>query len=195
MADRFETAYLEGSPPWDIGRAQPELMSLVETGGITGRVVDLGCGSGENALYFATAGLEVVGVDGSPTAIRRARDKAQKRGVPIRFDLADVLDLREYRASFDTATDSGVFHTFDDDERLRYEPSVRGVLRPGGHLFLLCFSERQPGNWGPRRVTQRELREVFCHGWHMESIDEAHFATKIDDAPQVEAWLAAITRL
>jgi cyclopropane fatty-acyl-phospholipid synthase-like methyltransferase len=195
MADRFETSYLEGSPPWDIGRAQPELVSLAEAGRITGRVIDLGCGTGENAIYFATTGLDVVGVDGAPEAIRQARDKAQKRGVSIRFDLADVLDLGGYRASFDTATDSGVFHVFDDEDRPRYEHSVRGVLRPGGHLFLMCFSERQPGDWGPRRVTQRELRETFADGWSMDSIDEAHFVTQIDDAQQIEAWLAAITRL
>jgi ubiquinone/menaquinone biosynthesis C-methylase UbiE len=195
MADRFEAAYLEGSPPWDIGRAQPELVSLVEASRISGRVIDLGCGSGENAISFAMAGLDVVGVDGSSEAIRQARDKAGKRGVSIRFDVADVLDLGEHRKSFDTATDSGVFHVFDDEDRPRYEQSVRGVLRPGGHLFLLCFSERQPGTWGPRRVTQRELRETFTDGWHVDRIDAAHLATQIEDAQQVEAWLAAMTRL
>ncbi len=195
MADRFDAAYLEGSPPWDIGRAQPELVSLLEAGRITGRVIDLGCGSGENAIAFAVAGLEVVGVDGSPEAIRQARDKARERGVSVRFDVADILDLVEHRKSFDTATDSGVFHVFDDEDRPRYEQSVRGVLRPGGHLFLLCFSEHQPGDWGPRRVAQRELRETFTDGWHVDSIDAAHLATQIEDAPQVEAWLASMTRL
>jgi cyclopropane fatty-acyl-phospholipid synthase-like methyltransferase len=195
MADEFEAAYLEGSPPWDIGRAQPELVSLLEASRITGRVIDLGCGTGENAIAFALAGLEVVGVDGSPEAIRQARDKARKRGVSIRFDVADVLDLSEHRHGFDTATDSGVFHVFEDQDRPRYERSVREVLRPGGHLFLMCFSERQPGDWGPRRVTQWELRETFTDGWHVDSIDAAHFATQIEDAQQVEAWLAAMTRL
>jgi SAM-dependent methyltransferase len=195
MADRFETAYLEDSPPWDIGRAQPELVSLVEAGRITGRVIDLGCGSGENAIFFAMAGLEVVGVDGSPEAIRQARDKAVNRGVSLRFDVADVLDLVGHRESFDTATDSGVFHVFDDEDRPRYAHSVRGVLRPGGHLFLLCFSEREPGDWGPRRVTQRELRETFTDGWQVDSIDPARLDTQIEDAQQVEAWLAAMTRL
>ncbi len=195
VTDRFEAAYLEGSAPWDIGRAQPALVSLVEAGPIIGRVIDIGCGTGENALYLATLGLDVVGVDGSPEAIRQARDKATRRGVSVTFDVANVLDLRDYRQSFDTATDSGVFHVFDDDDRPRYERSVRGVLRPGGRLFLLCFSERQPGNWGPRRVTQRELRETFTDGWHVDGIHDALFATIDDNAPQVEAWLAAITRL
>jgi cyclopropane fatty-acyl-phospholipid synthase-like methyltransferase len=195
MADQFDEAYLEGSAPWDIGRAQPDVVRLVDAGLITGRVIDIGCGTGENALYCATAGLDVVGVDGSPEAIRQARDKARQRGVSIRFDVADVLDLGEYQQSFDTATDSGVFHVFDDEDRPRYERSVRGVLRPGGHLFLLCFSERQPGDWGPRRVTQAELRVTFTDGWHIDSIEAAQFTTRLDDAPQVAAWLAAMTRL
>jgi cyclopropane fatty-acyl-phospholipid synthase-like methyltransferase len=187
MADRFDAAYLEGSQPWDIGRAQPELVSLLGASRITGRVIDLGCGTGENAVSYAMAGLEVVGVDGSQEAIRQARDKARTRGVSIRFDVADVLDLGEHLESFDTATDSGVFHVFDDEDRPRYERSVRGVLHPGGHLFVLCFSELQPGDWGPRRVTQRELRETFTEGWRVESIDAAHLDTKIEDAQQVSA--------
>ncbi len=195
MADRFEAAYLAGSAPWDIGRAQPAFVSLVEAGRITGRVIDIGCGTGENALFLATSGLDVVGVDGSPEAVRQAREKANRRGLPVTFHLADVLELGDYRQSFDTATDSGVFHVFGDDDRLRYERSVGGALRPGGHLFLMCFSERQPGEWGPRRVTQRELRETFTDGWRVDSIDDALFATIDDDAPQVEAWLAAMTRL
>jgi SAM-dependent methyltransferase len=195
MADRFDEAYREGAPPWDIGRAQPELVRLVEAGRITGRVIDIGCGTGENALYFAGTGLEVVGVDGSPEAIRQARDKARQRDVSIRFDIADVLDLLAYRQSFDTATDSGVFHVFDDDDRPRYAHSVRDVLRPGGSLFLVCFSEHQPGDWGPRRVTEAELRETFNDGWHIDSIEAAHFAVRLDDASQIEAWLAVMTRV
>ena len=194
VADRFETAYLQGSPPWDIGRAQPELVRLVETRRIGGRVIDLGCGTGENAIYFAKSGLDVVGVDGSPEAIRQARDKAHSRGVPVRFDVADVLDLDERYVGFDTATDSGVFHVFEDADRPRYANSVGGVLRPGGRLFLMCFSDRQPGEWGPRRVTQRELRDTFTDGWHVDSIDAAHFDVQLGETHQVEAWLAEIVR-
>jgi cyclopropane fatty-acyl-phospholipid synthase-like methyltransferase len=195
MADSFEAAYLEGSPPWDIGRAQPELVSLAQAGRIAERVIDLGCGTGENALYLAASGLDVVGVDASSEAIRQAREKASTRGIAVKFDVADVLELHDYREGFDTATDSGVFHVFDDNDRLRYERSVHGILHPGGHLFVLCFSEREPGDWGPRRLTQRELRETFADGWRVDSIDEAHMATKLDDARQVHAWLAAMTRL
>ena len=186
--------YLEGPPPWDIGRAQPEFVTLAETGQVAGRVLDVGCGTGENAIYFATRGLDVIGVDGAPDAIRQARDKALTRGVRITFEVADVLDLGEDLGHFDTVTDSGVFHVFDDEDRPRYERSVGSVLRPGGRLFLCCFSERQPGDWGPRRVTQQELRATFAGGWHIDRIDAAHFATKLEDAATVEAWLATMTR-
>jgi cyclopropane fatty-acyl-phospholipid synthase-like methyltransferase len=195
VADLYEAAYLEGSPPWDIGRAQPALVSLLDAGRITGRVIDVGCGTGENAIYLAMAGLDVVGVDGSSEAIRQARHKASKRGVSVEFDVADVLDLGEQRQSFDTATDSGVFHVFDDEDCPRYAQSVRGVLGPEGHLFLLCFSDREPGDWGPRRVTQGELRATFTDGWHVESIDAGHFATNVERGHQAEAWLAAMNRL
>jgi cyclopropane fatty-acyl-phospholipid synthase-like methyltransferase len=194
MVDRFDASYLEGPAPWDIGRAQPALVALGEAGRIAGRVIDLGCGTGENALYFATLGLDVVGVDGAPEAIRLARNKATERGVSIRFDIGDVLDLGGYGDGFGTATDSGVFHVFDDEDRPRYSRSVHSVLRPGGHLFLMCFSEREPGDWGPRRVTQTELRETFTDGWHVDSIDAARFDTNLDEAQHVEAWLAVMTR-
>ena len=195
MADRFEASYLEGAPPWDIGRAQPEIVRLAAAGRIAGHVIDIGCGTGENALYLATRGLDVVGVDSSPEAIRQAQEKAAVRGAAITFEVADVLELDDYVERFDTATDSGVFHVFDDDDRPRYARSVRHALRPGARLFLVCFSEHEPGDWGPRRVTQRELRETFVDGGRVESIDAAHFVTSLDDNPRVEAWLAAMTRI
>jgi ubiquinone/menaquinone biosynthesis C-methylase UbiE len=194
MADRFNNAYVEGSAPWDIGRAQPPFVRLLDSGRISGRVIELGCGTGENALQFARSGLDVVGVDGSPEAIRQAQAKIAGTGVSATFEIGDVLDLGGDSEQFDTATDSGVFHVFEDEDRPRYSASVHRVLRPGGRLFILCFSERQPGDWGPRRVTQRELRDTFTAGWSIESIDEAHFDIQISEMTEVAAWLASITR-
>jgi ubiquinone/menaquinone biosynthesis C-methylase UbiE len=194
MADRFEETYLAGPAPWDIGRAQPEFVRLVEAGRISGHVIELGCGTGENALLFARSGLDVVGVDGSPEAIRQARAKVAASGASVTFEIGDVLDLRGDAERFDTATDSGVFHVFDDDDRPRYAASVHRVLRPGGHLFIMCFSDREPGDWGPRRVTQRELRDTFADGWTVDSIDAAHFDVQHREPVEVAAWLASITR-
>ncbi len=197
MADRFDNAYVTGPAAWDIGRAQPEFVRLAGAGRIKGRVIELGCGTGENALLFARSGLDVVGVDGSPEAIRLARAKAADASTRATFAIDDVLDLGGDPERFDTATDSGVFHVFEDEDRPRYTASVHRVLRPGGHLFILCFSEREPGDRGPRQVTQRELRESFSDGWTVDSIDAAHFEVLrgyATDAVEVEAWLASITR-
>src|SRR5438093_12553356 len=105
-ADLFESAYL-GTPPWDIGRSQPAIMRLAETGQITGLVLDVGCGTGENVLYLAEHGFAAAGVEGAPTARRKPRAKARRRGLKARFELADVLDLAMPKQTFDIVIDSG----------------------------------------------------------------------------------------
>jgi SAM-dependent methyltransferase len=187
--------YREGTPPWDIGTPQSEFVRLAEAGEITGRVIDIGCGTGENALYLATRGLDVVGVDGAPIAIERARRKAKERGLTAVFEVRDVLNLSEITEKFDVAIDSGCFHVFDDAERPSYVRNVHQILRPHGRLFLLCFSDRQPGDWGPRRVTQQELRDSFADKFSIESIRAAHFDAVLGtgDGPPIEAWLATIS--
>jgi cyclopropane fatty-acyl-phospholipid synthase-like methyltransferase len=188
--NRFESAY-HGTPPWDIGRPQPAIVRLAETGQISGAVLDVGCGTGENAIYLAERGLAVTGIDGAPTAIRKARAKAKSRGLDLRFEVADALDL-SLPKPFDTVIDSGLFHVFSDDERTRFTASLGRVVRPDGTYFMMCFSEREPGDWGPRRVTQAEIRSAFHAGWRVNSIDPSAFDTNGGDA---QAWLASISRL
>jgi len=194
MAERFEAEYLSGTPPWDIGRPQPAIARLAEANSVRGRVLDVGCGTGENALYLASRGFDVTGVDISPEAIRRATAKSAERGIPVHFEVADVLDLTGRAEAFDTAVDSGVFHVFDDQSRPRYARSVGGVLRTGGRLFIFCFSDLQPGDWGPRRVTQAEIRSTFAEGWTVDKIEPATFDTLVDGGLLVAAWLASLTR-
>jgi methyltransferase (TIGR00027 family) len=193
----FEWAYWNGEPPWDIGRAQPALARLAERGAIAGSVIDLGCGTGENALYLASLGLDVTGVDAAPTAIARAREKAAERGIRATFLVADVLELAALGRIFDVAFDSGLFHVFSDADRTRFERSLRAVVRPGGRYFMLCFSNREPGMAGPRRVSQAEIRTTFSEGWRVDSIVDEHFATRdgLGGERGPRAWLASLTRL
>jgi cyclopropane fatty-acyl-phospholipid synthase-like methyltransferase len=190
-ANSFESAYA-GTPPWDIGRPQPAIMRLAETGQISGSVLDVGCGTGENVLYLAEHGFAATGIDGAPTAIRKARAKAKRRGLQPNFEVADALNLSMPERPFDTVIDSGLFHVFSDEDRPRFTKSLGRVVRLGGTYFLMCFSEQQPGDWGPRRVTQAEIRSVFSDGWRVIEIQPSAFETNLGRA---HAWLASITRL
>lgn len=205
----WDEAYRRGiPPPWDIGRPQPVFVRLVEAGEVAGRVIDVGCGTGENALMAAAHGLDVVGIDVATTAVEHARSKAAERGIALSFEVWDALELgrlAERIGVFDSAIDSAVFHTFSDDERPRYAESVAAAIGPGGRLFLMCFSEHEPDWGGPRRVTQAEIRTAFSRErvWAVDSIEAARFGINKDhpaiglqaSAEGANAWLARIRRL
>jgi len=141
----------------------------------------------------AEGGLEAMGIDSSPRAIGAAKRKASDRGLTARFLVWDALRLAELEERFDTVLDSGLFHVFDDERRALYVEALGTVVHPGARYLMCCFSDRQPGDWGPRRVRQDEIRAAFADGWEVESIEAAHFETNLDP-PIVEAWLATIAR-
>jgi cyclopropane fatty-acyl-phospholipid synthase-like methyltransferase len=184
----------EGTPPWDIGHAQAPFVALAEAGKLHGQTLDVGCGTGEHVMLAAEYGAEATGLDISDLAIERAREKARKRGLDVTLEVGDALHLERLAREFDVITDSGVFHVFNDAERPLFVTSVRSALRPGGFYYLMCFSDRQPGDWGPRRVSEEELQTAFAVGWSIESIEPAMFETNIDPNG-AEAWLATIRRL
>ena len=189
----FDVAYA-GTPPWETGRPQPAFVELAEAGKLRGRVLDVGCGTGEHALLAAGLGLDATGVDTSPRAIEMARGKADARRLPARFAVHDALDLAGLGEQFDTVLDSALFHVFGDEDRVGYEASLRQVIPPGGRYFMLCFSERHPGGFGPRRVTQDEIRATFAAGWRIDAIDLVTLEVVI--LPDgVQAWRAALTRV
>ena len=188
----FDALYA-GTPPWDIGRPQPAFLALAEAGVIRGRVLDVGCGTGEHVLMAAGLGLETTGLDAAPTAIEAARRKARDRGLTARFLVWDALRLAELGERFDTVLDSGLFHVFTDEDRPRFVEGLRAVVRPGGRYLMLCFSERQPGLWGPRRVTRAEIRASFADGWRVDAFEPARFDVTFDPGG-AQAWLAGITR-
>jgi len=185
--------FYKGTPPWDIGRPQPALAALAESGALRGRVLDAGCGTGEHALMAAALGLDATGIDAVPAAIERARQKAGERGLTVRFLVADALHLHSLGERFDTVLDSGLFHVMNEEDRRAYVASLGAVVVPGGRYFMLCFSDRQPGDMGPKRIAQAEIRSSFRDGWRVDAIEPV----KIESTrgPEgIEAWLASLTR-
>ncbi len=190
----FEASYRAGTAPWDIGRPQPEVVRLADEGAFAGDVLDAGCGTGENALFLASRGLRVAGVDAAPTAIEEARRKAEERGLAVPFAVCDALDLGRLRRRFDTVLDCGLFHVFDDAERERYVRSLVAVLAPGSTLHLLCFSDEEPPGPGPRRVSEWDIRSAFRGEFALSRIHAGRFESRVHEGG-ARAWVATLTRL
>ena len=182
-------------PPWDIGRPQGAFRALADAGAIQGRVLDVGCGTGEHVLMCAGLGLDATGVDLAAPALRGAEEKARGRGRTARFLHQDARELAGLGESFDTVLDCGLFHSFGAEDRAVYVRSLRAVLAPGGRYFMLCFSDRQPdGDWPwVHRVTRTEIATAFTDGWRVDSIEPATIEI-IPDPDGIRAWLAAVTR-
>ena len=193
----FETLYA-GPAPWEIGKPQQQFVAIADR--VTGPVLDAGCGTGEHALFFAARGHRVTGIDFVDEAIGRARRKAAERGLAVEFLVKDATTLGDWGERFASAIDCGLFHVFSDADRRRYVQGLARVLELGGQLFLMCFSDEEPGTYGPRRVSWQELYDAFADGWEVESIQSVRCelnpafteVTFSDGGPKM--WLAVIRR-
>ena len=189
----FDRAADASDAPWDIGRAQVAVEALIADGGVRGRVLDLGCGTGDNAIAMAHAGASVLGVDIVPAAIEKARARAAARGVGLELLVADALELGALGRVFDVVLDSGTFHVFSDDDRIRYVGSVASVLAPGGVLHVLCFSDQQPPGPGPRHVSEAEIAATFEGPFEITRVVPTRFMTRGHPAG-APAWHATLAR-
>jgi SAM-dependent methyltransferase len=173
----FASLY-SGQAPWDIGRPQRAFLDVADQ--ITGSLLDAGCGTGDNALFFASRGHKTTGIDFLEEPIKRAKQKAAERGLTATFLVMDALTLNDLPEVFDSVIDSGLFHVFSDDDRRRYVEGLATVVKPGGKVFLLCFSDEEPGAQGPRRVSRKEIEVAFAEGWKVESIEPTRFEVRPD---------------
>ncbi len=182
----YRLAYRFGKPRWDSTEPRPELKALVD-GQPPGRALDLGCGTGTDAIYLAGHGWDVVGVDFVPEAIQVARTRAHDAGSAASFVLGDVTQLHHAGISgpFDLIIDIGCYHAIPARLRDAYAAGVAQVARPAADFYLAGLSD-PPATWrllGARGVTAGELRSRF--GASFDLADEqpaspagrvAHFA-------------------
>ncbi len=193
---RLDDLYAE-RPPWEIGRPQQVFADLARSGAIRGRVLDVGCGTGELVLMCADLGLDATGLDLAATALRAARDKARRRGTTVRFLHQDARTAAALGERFDTVLDCGLFHMLDEGDRAGFADGLRTMLRPGGRYFMLCFSDREPetpGARGPHRLTREEITAAFADALRIDSIEPATIEITLD-RDGIRGWSVAMTRL
>ncbi|MET0405331.1 MAG: class I SAM-dependent methyltransferase [Cystobacter sp.] len=181
----FRAAYARGAP-WDIGRPQQAFVGLWESGALGGEVLEVGCGYAENALFLASKGLRVCGIDMMAPAINRASTAARERGLDLELHIGNALDLAPLGQRFDTVIDSALLHVFTPEDRRVFARGLASVLRPGGHYHALYFRE------GPRAISPDTFRALFGAGWRVKDIREAHYEET--DPEGARAWLASVER-
>jgi SAM-dependent methyltransferase len=193
----FEGGPVPTAVPWDVGQAQPCVMELEALGGLTGEVLDIGCGLGDNAIFLASRGHSVTGLDGSAAAIEQARERAAQAGVEVRFAVADATNLTGYDGQFDTVVDSALYHCLEDDGRQAYAAGLYRATRPGARWHLYCFSEGNVnGLVAPMgAVPESNIRDTLtANGWRIDFLgpttylgNAAGFGGGAEDIPKMMA--------
>jgi SAM-dependent methyltransferase len=179
---RFEEMYrdervshgLPAATPWDIGGPQPVVQQLVALGAVKGEVLDPGTGPGHHAIYYASQGYSATGIDGSETALERARENARKAGVSVNFQLADAMKLDGLENHFDTVVDCAFYHTFSTEPELQrsYARALHRATKPGARLYMFEFGIGNVNGFQmPRSLSEGDFREVFPDaGWEITHV-------------------------
>jgi SAM-dependent methyltransferase len=183
----WDERYASNQPlPWDTGAPDPLLIEMIESRAVApGRTLEVGCGTGTNAIYLMQQGFEVIGVDVSPLAVERARKKAQGKG---RFETCDFLAAAPPGGPFHFVFDRGCFHVFDEaEERARFAANVAAQLVEGGlWLSLIGSTEGAPRDGGPPRRRARDVLEAVEPQLEIVLFRSAEFDVNEN---QLKAWL------
>jgi SAM-dependent methyltransferase len=169
---RFDEFYKTSTPPWVIGEPQPAVVELEKGGLIRGKVLDVGCGTGEHTILLTRLGYDVLGIDFAPEAVEQARRNAEANGVEARFEVADAMNLPG-EPRHDTIVDSALFHIFDDTDRPKYVASLHNACTTGGIVHVLALSDQGRG-FGPE-VSGETIRDAFVDGWELEALEPATY--------------------
>lgn len=167
-------------PPWDIDEPQPLVVEAERAGEFTGRVLDVGSGAGNNAIFLAEQGYSVLGVDGAPTAVRLAGERAAARGAAVEFRTADATTLDGVEQQFDTVLDSALYHCLPEAARADYAAALWKVTKPGARLHLFCFADETPLPIPVPGVSKENLRSNLGKHWDIDDIVLGKYTGAID---------------
>jgi len=195
LLERWDAVYRNGQPRWDTGRPSGELVRAVEKGTIRPcRALELGCGTGTNAVYLAGREFDVAAIDLSPTALTLAEKKAGDAGVPVGWLLADLLAPPKLEP-FDFIFDRGCYHGVRKTDAAGYVDSLRRLSKPGTHVLILAGRADEPdAHSGPPRVTKEEIRADFSKHFEIVELRETHFDTADPKSKGALAWCILLQR-
>jgi len=158
FAEAIRQRYASGDTPWDTGVPSSELVRVVEAGGLPGRsMLELGCGTGTNAVELARRGYRVTAVDLVETAVQKGIDKARLAGVSVRF-LSGDLNRIDLGGPFDSVFDSGVYHGIRRRDLAGFLSTLERVTRPKSRWLSLAGNSNEPNPSGPPLVSEAEIR-------------------------------------
>lgn len=164
--ETFERRYDQGTAPWDLGKPYRQLVDYVNQNSPCW-ALDVGCGTGTDAIYLARNGFRVSAIDISEEAIKIAESKAQKIGISVDFRVGNVLDMLFENESFEFVNDDGCFHSLQKSVWKTFVKEVSRVMKPRARYLMKCFSEH-PSN--PHRVSQEEIRQCFSEDFNILDI-------------------------
>lgn len=186
----WNESYSSGEVPWNTGKPDELLVDTVRNGTIRpGHVLEVGCGTGTNAIWLASQGFTVLGIDVAPLAIEKARKKATEVGADCRFEVLDLLkDQQIPGGPYDFVFDRGCFHIFDSaEERTRFAQRVEALLKPGGQwLSLIGSTEGPEREFGPPRRSARDVTNAVEPAMEILQLHSAVFHADMPEA--AAAW-------
>jgi SAM-dependent methyltransferase len=168
--------YRMGTPPWDSGAAEPELVALVENGTIKPcPVLELGCGTGADAVYLAKKRFEVTAVESSPIALERARARAEREEALLRLVLGDVFDFTKKSAPLEFIYDRGFYHSVRQKDLDRFLDMLWRITQPGSMYLVLAGNSNEKTEDGPPGVSEDEIRNELGRLFEFEHLKPFRF--------------------
>lgn len=193
----WDERYLAGETPWDTGEPDQHLVEFLRRcPAERGRALDVGCGTGTNALWLARQGFRVLGVDISPAGIEKARAKVGTTAPNCQFEIADFLRDTTSGGPFDLVFDRGCFHVFDEAEkRARFAACVASLLKPDGRWLSLIGSTEGPArDYGPPRRRARDVTDAIEPALQILELRSIEFRANIP-APVAAWWCLSRPRM
>lgn len=191
----WDAYYQGGAAPWETKHSSTELRRVIAEEKLQPcQTIELGCGTGINAVWLAQQGFEVTAVDISPRAIEKARGRAAEAGVKIRFVVADVLDLKEVSDTYAFFFDRGCYHVVREFDVQAYLRTLWQLTVPGSLGLVLTGNARETYEDGPPVVTEEKLRAELPPVFEIIQLREFYFDRLEESGIRYPAWSCLVRR-